>query len=100
MTRTMAVLAYDLAVAVISIVLFIATPVWLATHQITSFDAILLSIGSGQAGVVATLRFQSDREPWPIRIFAPTEMPTRLTVRPSLIDWVRLLDWTGRAQRA
>lgn len=100
MTKNVAVLAIDLAVAALSIVLFIATPVWLAAHQINSFDAILLSIGSGLAGVVATLRFQSDSEPWPIRIFAPTEMPARLTLRPSLPDWLRLLDWTGRGQRA
>ena len=99
MTRNVAVLAYDLAVAVISIVLFIATPVWLATHQISSFHAIFMLIGSALAGVVAIFRFQHDKEPWPIRIFGPLEMPAQRIDWPSLGDWVRSLDWIGRAQR-
>lgn len=100
MIRKGAVLAFDLATAIISIALFIATPVWVAMHQISSFDAILLSIGSALAAIVAALRFQYDKEPWLVRIFAPTEMAARETVRPSLVDWIRLLDWTGRTQRA
>lgn len=100
MTRNVAVLAYDLAVAVISILLFAATLVWLATHQISSFHAIFLLIGSTLASVLSVFSFQSDKEPWPIRIFADREMPAQKTVRPSLIDSIRSLDWTGRAQGA
>jgi len=100
MTRNVAVLAGDLAVAAISSVLFIATPVWLATREISGFHAIFMLIGSLLAATVAILRFQHDKEPWPIRIFAPVEMPTQKTARPSTTDWIRPLDWTGRAQRA
>jgi hypothetical protein len=100
MTRSVAVVAWDLAVAVISIALFIATPVWLAMREIGGFHAIFILIGSLLAATVAIFRFQHDAEPWPIRIFAPVEMPTRKTARPSMTSWIRSLDWTGRAQRA
>ena len=100
MRRTVAVLAWDLAVAVISIVLFIATPVWLATREISQFHAIFMLFASLLAATVAIFRFQHDKEPWPIRIFAPIDMPTQKKARPSITDSIRPLDWTGRAQRA
>ena len=100
MNRNVAILACDLAVAIISIVLFIATPVWLATREISQFQATFMLIGSALAATVAILRFQHDKEPSPIRIFAPVEMPAQKTARPAITDWIRSLDWTGHAQRA
>ena len=100
MTKNVAVLAWDLAVAVISILLSIATPVWLATREISQFHASFLLIGSLLSATVAIFRFHHDKEPWPIRIFAPVEMPAQKKARPSITDWIRPLDWTGRAHGA
>lgn len=96
MTRNVAVLAYDLAVAVISMVLFAASLVWLATHQISWFYATFMLIGCALAGAVAIFKFQQDKEPSLVKIEIPTEMPAQKTVRPSRVDWVS----TGRTQRA
>jgi hypothetical protein len=100
MTRNLALLAYDLAVAVVSIALLIATPVWLATHQIDGLPAIFLLIGSALGCAVAALRFQFDKEPWLISLFAPVETPATKIVQPSFADWFRFFDWTRPAQRA
>ncbi len=59
MTRNVAVLAFDLAVAIISILLFIATPVWLATREITPFEAIFMVIGSAAGAIVGTLKLHT-----------------------------------------
>ena len=100
MTRSVAVLAYDLAVAVISIGLFIGTLVSLATHEISSFHGIFLLIGAALAATTAVLKFQQDREPWLITIFGPNEMPTQKSQRPAIADMVRFWNWPGRAQRS
>ena len=100
MTRTLALLAYDLAVAVVSIALLIGTLIWLATHQIEAFPAIFMLMGSALGFAVSALKFQIDKEPWLIGLFAPVETPARKIVRPSSPDWFRFLDWTGRAERA
>lgn len=100
MTRNVAVLAWDLAVAVISILFFFATPVWLATREINQLRAIFLLIGSAMAATFAAFRFRQDLEPWPIQIFAPVDLPAQDTVRPSMTDWLRSLDWARRAQRS
>ncbi|MCL4499730.1 MAG: hypothetical protein M1335_05760 [Chloroflexi bacterium] len=100
MTRHVRTVAYDLAVAVISIGLLIATPVWLAMREITAFHAIFMMIGSALGATIGILKSQLDKEPWPITIFARIEKPAQKTVRPSLTDWLRSLDWTGSARRA
>ena len=100
MTRSVAVLAYDLAVAVVSIGLFVATMVLLAAHEISGFDGVFLLIGSALGTLVAALRLQQDKEPWPIRLLAPAETPVQKTDRPLVPALARWWDWTGRAQGA
>lgn len=96
MTRKMAALAFDLAVAGISISLFVATVVLLATHQIGSFHGIFILIGTALAGTIAVLKFQHDKEPWPIRVLTPTEAPAWKIERPLVTNF----GWTRRMQDA
>jgi hypothetical protein len=100
MNRTVAVLTYYLALAVVSIALFVGTLVFLATRQISSFEGMFLLIGTAFAAILSALSFKLEKDPWLITAFQANNLPAQQSKRSSLLDRNRFLDWTGRAQGA
>lgn len=100
MTRNNCVLLFDLALAAVSIGLFVVTLVSLAHHSVDSLDAIFLGNGTVLGAFVGLMRFFDDREPWPITIFRSIEKPVRQTAKSAGFNIIRWWDRTGSAQRA
>jgi hypothetical protein len=100
MKRTVAVLTYYLALAVVSIALFFGTLVLLATRQISSFEGLFLLIGTVSAAILSALTFQLERKPWLVTTFQADNLSTQQIKRSSAFEWNRFFDWTGRAQGA
>jgi hypothetical protein len=100
MTRNNCVLLFDLALAVLSIGLFVVTVVSLAHHSIDSLDAIFLGDGTVLGAIVGVMRFLDHREPWPITILRLAEKPGPQTAKRASININRWWDRTGSAQPA
>ena len=99
MTRNNCVLLFDLALAAVSIGLFVVTVFSLAHHSVGSLDAILLGNGTALGAIVGVMRFLDHREPWPIRILSQADEPAP-TAKPARINIIRWWDRTGSAQTA
>jgi hypothetical protein len=100
MTRNNCVALFDLALAVLSIGLFVVTVVSLAHHSVDSLDAIFLGNGTMLGAVVGVMRFLDHREPWPITILRPAAKPVPQTAKPGRINIFRWWGKTGSAQPA
>jgi len=100
MTRNNCVLLFDLALAALSIGLFVVTVVSLAHHSVGSLDAIFLGNGTALGAIVGVMRFLDHREPWPITILSQADNPVPRTAKPARINIIRWWDRTGSAQPA
>jgi len=99
MTRNNCVLLFDLALAALSIGLFVVTVVSLAHHSVGSLDAIFLGNGTALGAIVGVMRLLDHREPWPITILSQADEPAP-TAKPARINIIRWWDRTGSAQTA
>jgi hypothetical protein len=68
MTRILAVSVCNLAVAAISIVLFVVMLSSLAANQVGALTAALFLCGTALAALIFALKFQVERTAWPVRI--------------------------------
>jgi hypothetical protein len=80
---------------IICVGLFLATAAALASHQLASINAIFLLSGSPLAALMYALRYEFEKEPWPLSITRP--QPEEVTARPRIADWLGL--WRGSPEQ-
>lgn len=88
MTRRLSAMAFDLAVAAISLGLFAAAVISVADRSMDSFRAFFLMDGAAIAFIFSVMCFFYDREPEPVSILSHPSEAAR-TDRFTLLDAIR-----------